>query len=107
MRAGLDASTVTPGSTAPDASLTFPAIVPSACALLSDGMARNPRVRSRAIARSRMLVLRGNSQEVLRIFSLYESLFLERREIYASGHAVSRITSPKSRVGRDLPAIRL
>ena len=47
-----------PGSTAPDASFTAPAIVPSACALLIEGTARNPSVRSRAIARSRMLVLR-------------------------------------------------
>jgi hypothetical protein len=48
-----------------------------------------------------MLVLRERSGNP-RGFSLYESLFLERRKIYASTHAVSRITSPKSRVGRDL-----
>jgi hypothetical protein len=32
IKAGLDASTVTPGRTASDASFTTPAIVPSACA---------------------------------------------------------------------------
>ena len=38
---GLAASTVTPGRTAPDASLTTPAIVPSSCAEVDAAMARN------------------------------------------------------------------
>ena len=80
MSAELAASTVTPGSTAPDASFTAPAIVPSACALLREGMARNPRVRSRAIARSRMLVLRGTHRK-LRIFR-YTNLFSLSGERY-------------------------
>src|SRR5690349_22978532 len=46
MSAGLDASTVTPGRTAPEASLTVPAMVPSTCAALTHGTLRSPRASS-------------------------------------------------------------
>src|SRR5688572_7667295 len=48
MRAGLAASTVTPGNTAPDASLTLPATVPSTWAPAADG-----RVSARKVANTR------------------------------------------------------
>src|SRR5262245_39071530 len=47
MRAGLAASTVTPGSTAPDVSRTVPVSVPRAnapCALASDGVVRANKI---------------------------------------------------------------
>src|ERR1043165_6223753 len=47
MSAGLDASTVTPGSTAPDASLTVPARVPSTCAVPRAGRPRSPKAKIR------------------------------------------------------------
>src|SRR5687768_4799482 len=45
--AGLDASTVTPGKTAPDGSLTVPATVPSTCAAPTHGTLTSPRAKSR------------------------------------------------------------
>src|SRR5687767_1433459 len=48
MSAGLDTSTVTPGRTAPDASLTLPATVPSTWAPAADG-----RISARKVATTR------------------------------------------------------
>jgi hypothetical protein len=44
MSAGLVASTVTPGNTAPEASLTTPAIAPSAWAPLGTGATKNATI---------------------------------------------------------------
>ena len=53
MRAGLDASTVTPGSTPPDSSLTVPVRVP--CADAKDG-SRTAAIRIRTTLNARRMV---------------------------------------------------
>src|ERR671935_2440328 len=50
MSAGLDASTVTPGITAPDASFTTPAMPPAACAAANDGSSNAARTARQTVA---------------------------------------------------------
>src|SRR5688572_13556616 len=59
MRAGLPASTITPGRTAPDASLTAPAMVPSAWPAQSAGRPMNPIVVTAIVAIARMTGMTG------------------------------------------------
>src|SRR4030095_13135320 len=84
MSAGLDASTVTPGKTAPDGSLTVPAMVPSTCAALTLGTLRSPRPRSRTARHSRTTLRIGiritSLQGAQEGFSLCESVFPIRTE---------------------------
>src|SRR6185436_16859712 len=57
MSTGLDASTVTPGSTAPDASLTVPTI--DACANAIVGTSTNPATIRKLFSNRYMVLLRG------------------------------------------------
>src|SRR5512145_8081 len=57
IRAGLAASTVTPGSTAPDASLTTPAMLPdSDCAHATDGRNTTQNTTTTRRARDRKVI---------------------------------------------------
>src|SRR5262245_37052872 len=82
MRAGLDASTVTPGSTAPEASLTVPATLPRFCAAATYGTLTSPRARSRIgvyCRRTLRITVLRVVMESCGGFSLCEPLFPERR----------------------------
>src|SRR3954452_5247018 len=62
--AGLEASTVTPGSTASEASLTTPAMVPSACAYDETGIPRRQiatrQVQTALLIRNSFVRMRGD-----------------------------------------------
>src|SRR4029453_1591449 len=63
INAGLEASTVAPGSTAPELSFTTPVIVPSACPELGAGSMTKPKTTMIAVAIARIrspFVLCGN-----------------------------------------------
>ena len=95
--AGLAASTVTPGSTAPEESLTVPAM--TACADAADGIKHDPRESPRLLTTTRIshLAVRlffASGQTVRpRLFVCRPYGFFVLRLVYARASPVSRLNA--------------
>ena len=89
-----------------EGSLTVPAMVPSTCAALTHGTLRSPRARSRTGRHSRTTLRIGiritSLQEAREGFSLCESVFPIRTDVYASNQTLSR----REACGQSAPRLR-
>src|SRR6476646_10257072 len=92
MSAGLDTSTVTPGRTAPEASLTVPTIDACACAIV--GMTTSDSTNRIALTHLTMLSLHGC--DIGRSYSKTERPF---------GHYIRRLTRCNDESGRTLQLV--